>query len=30
MPKPTILATEEFLNDEVMVRDKVEEPDSEN
>ena len=31
MPKPTIMATEEFLNDEVMVRDKVsEEPDSEN
>jgi DNA-directed RNA polymerase subunit K/omega len=30
MPKPTILAAEEFLNDEVMVRDKVEEPDSEN
>jgi len=30
MPKPTILATEEFLNDEIMVRDKVvEEPDSE-
>ncbi len=25
MPKPTILATEEFLNDEVLVREKEEE-----
>jgi DNA-directed RNA polymerase subunit K/omega len=29
MPKPTILATEEFLNDEIMVRNKVEDPESE-
>ena len=29
MPKPTILATEEFVNDEVMVRDKEEEAESE-
>ena len=29
MPKPTMLATEEFVNDEVMVRDKEEEAESE-
>lgn len=29
MPKPTILATEEFINDEILFRDKVEEEDSE-
>jgi DNA-directed RNA polymerase subunit K/omega len=29
MPKPTILATEEFLGDEIMSRDKEEEPESE-
>ena len=29
MPKPTILATEEFINDEIMARDKEEEADSE-
>ncbi len=30
MPKPTILATEEFLNDEVLVREKEEEEEEEN
>lgn len=29
MPKPTLLASEEFVNDEVMVRHKEEEEDSE-
>jgi DNA-directed RNA polymerase subunit K/omega len=29
MPKPTILATEEFTNDEIMARDKEEEEESE-
>jgi DNA-directed RNA polymerase subunit K/omega len=29
MPKPTILGTEEFINDEVMVRDKDVEEESE-
>jgi DNA-directed RNA polymerase subunit K/omega len=29
MPKPTTMATEEFLNDELMARDKLEEPESE-
>ncbi len=30
MPKPTILATEEFLNDEVLVREKEEEEEEES
>lgn len=30
MPKPSTLATEEFTNDEIMVRVKEEEPESEN
>ena len=30
MPKPTILATEEFTNDEIMVRDKDEEEETES
>ncbi len=29
MPKPTILATDEFTNDEIMARDKEEEAESE-
>jgi DNA-directed RNA polymerase subunit K/omega len=29
MPKPTILATEEFTNDEIMARDKEVEEESE-
>ena len=29
MPKPTIMATEEFTNDEIMARDKEEEAESE-
>ena len=29
MPKPTIMATEEFTNDEIMSRDKEEEAESE-
>lgn len=29
MPKPTILATDEFTNDEIMSRDKEEEAESE-
>ena len=28
MPKPTILATEEFVNDEILFRDKTEEEDN--
>jgi len=30
MPKPSTLATEEFVNDEIMVRKKEEDPESEN
>lgn len=30
MPKPTLLATEEFTNDEIMARDKEEEEETES